>query len=50
MRSDGYIEELFVNKTGQHVQAGEPLFRVYSPEIQLAQIDLIVAMRTAGRG
>ena len=30
MRSDGYIEELFVNKTGQHVHAGEPLFRVYS--------------------
>ena len=22
MRSDGYIEDLFVNKTGQHVQEG----------------------------
>ena len=33
MRSDGYVEELFVNKTGQHVRAGEPLFRVYSPDI-----------------
>src|SRR5438034_3035946 len=40
MRSDGYIGELFVNKTGQHVHAGEPLFRVYSPEIVSAQIDL----------
>jgi membrane fusion protein, copper/silver efflux system len=40
MRSDAYIEELFVNKTGQHLQAGDPLFRVYSPEIVLAQIDL----------
>ena len=40
MRSDGYIEELFVNKTGQHVQAGEPLFRVYSPDIVSAQVDL----------
>ena len=43
MRSDGYIEELFVNKTGQHVHAGEPLFRVYSPEIVSAQIDLRAA-------
>jgi Cu(I)/Ag(I) efflux system membrane fusion protein len=43
MRSDGYIEDLFVNKTGQHVHAGDPLFRVYSPEIISAQIDLRVA-------
>jgi membrane fusion protein, copper/silver efflux system len=50
MRSDGFIEELFVNKTGQHVHAGEPLFRVYSPDIQRAQIDLLVAMRAAARG
>jgi Cu(I)/Ag(I) efflux system membrane fusion protein len=50
VRSDGYIEELFVNKTGQHVKKGEPLFRLYSSQIQLAQSDLIVAMRnTEGR-
>jgi membrane fusion protein, copper/silver efflux system len=42
MRSDGYIEELFVDKTGQHVHAGDPLFRIYSPEIVSAQIDLRV--------
>jgi membrane fusion protein, copper/silver efflux system len=50
MRSDGFVEDLFVNKTGQHVHAGEPLFRVYSPDIQRAQIDLIVAMRSVQRG
>src|ERR1700736_4931196 len=50
MRSEGYIEDLFVNKTGQHVHAGEPLFRVYSPDIQRAQIDLMVAMRAMQRG
>ena len=50
VRSDGYIEDLFVNKTGQHVRKGEPLFRFYSPPIQLAQADLlIVAMRAQGR-
>jgi Cu(I)/Ag(I) efflux system membrane fusion protein len=40
MRSDGYIEELFVDKSGQHVHAGEPLFRVYSPDIVSAQVNL----------
>ena len=48
VRSDGYIEDLFVNRTGQHVRKGEPLFRFYSPQIQLAQVDLLVAMRAEG--
>ena len=48
VRSDGYVEDLFVNKTGQHVTEGEPLFRFYSPQIQLAQADLVVAMRAEG--
>jgi Cu(I)/Ag(I) efflux system membrane fusion protein len=50
MRSDGFIEDLFVNKTGQHVREGEPLFRVYSPDIQRAQIDFLVALRSEKRG
>lgn len=49
LRSDGYIEDLFVNTTGQSVHAGEPLFRVYSPQIQQAQIDLL-AVGTGQRG
>ncbi|MCJ7599009.1 MAG: efflux RND transporter periplasmic adaptor subunit [Methyloceanibacter sp.] len=49
MRSDGYIEDLFVNKTGQHVKKGDPLFRVYSPQIQQAQTDLISATRAQGK-
>ncbi len=49
-RSDGFIEELFVNRTGQHVQAGEPLFRIYSPDIVRAQIDLSVSIRSVARG
>src|SRR5207244_5083345 len=50
MRSEGFIEDLFVSKTGQHVHAGEPLFRIYSPDIQRAQIDLLVAVRSVQRG
>jgi Cu(I)/Ag(I) efflux system membrane fusion protein len=49
VRAEGYIEELFVNKTGQHVHRGEPLFRLYSPQIQLAQADFIVAIRARGK-
>jgi Cu(I)/Ag(I) efflux system membrane fusion protein len=49
LRTDGFIEQLFVNKTGQHVNKGEALFRVYSPQIQSAQTDLIVAVRSLGR-
>jgi membrane fusion protein, copper/silver efflux system len=50
MRSDGFVEDLFVSRTGQHVRAGEPLFRVYSADIQRAQIDLLIAMGTGQRG
>jgi Cu(I)/Ag(I) efflux system membrane fusion protein len=50
MRTDGYIEDLFVNTTGQSVRAGEPLFRVFSSQIQLAQIDLRVAIHAMQRG
>lgn len=49
VRSDGYIEDLFVDKNGQHIKAGEPMFRFYSPQIQLAQVDLLVSMRAQGR-
>lgn len=50
MRSDGYVEDLLVNTTGQRVQAGEPLFRVYSMDIQQALSDLLVAKNWAQRG
>lgn len=39
LRSDGFVEKLYVNETGRHVKAGEPLFRVYSPQVVSAQVD-----------
>src|SRR5207247_10261489 len=48
LRSDGYIEELFVNTTGQHVSAGEPLLRVYSTDIHRAKHDLLSVIRSRG--
>ena len=50
LRATGYIEDLFVNTAGQPVRAGEPLFRVYSPDILNAQIDLLIAMGAVQRG
>jgi Cu(I)/Ag(I) efflux system membrane fusion protein len=47
MRSEGYVEDLFVDTSGQTVRKGEPLFRVYSPDIQQALADLLVV---SGRG
>jgi Cu(I)/Ag(I) efflux system membrane fusion protein len=41
LRSDSYIEELFVSRTGEHVHVGQPLFRIYSPDIQKAQVDVL---------
>jgi membrane fusion protein, copper/silver efflux system len=39
LRADGFIEKLFVNATGAHVHAGEPMFAVYSPQIVSVQVD-----------
>jgi Cu(I)/Ag(I) efflux system membrane fusion protein len=44
MRADGFIEDLFVNTTGRTVQAGEPLFRIYSPDILNAQVDFLTSV------
>ncbi|MBI5110467.1 MAG: efflux RND transporter periplasmic adaptor subunit [Rhodovulum sp.] len=50
VRSESYVEDLFVNTTGARVRAGQPLFRIYSRDIQLAQVDLNVAISAQSRG
>jgi membrane fusion protein, copper/silver efflux system len=50
MRSEGFVEDLFVSRTGQHVHAGDPLFRVYSNDIVRAQSDLSVLRNTSRTG
>jgi len=47
LRTDGFIEKLYVNETGRHVKAGEPLFRVYSPQMVLVQVDFRIANASA---
>jgi Cu(I)/Ag(I) efflux system membrane fusion protein len=46
LRADGFIEKLYVNQTGQHVTAGEPLFRVYSQQLLRALIDARTSVGT----
>lgn len=45
----GRIERLHVNFTGAHVEAGEPLVELYSPELFVAQQELIQAHTQAQR-
>ena len=42
---DGWVERLFVNYTGQHVQVGDSLFTVYAPMVVTAQEELLAALR-----
>ena len=41
----GYVEQLFVNVTGQRVQSGQPMAAVYSPELLAAQEELLIAQK-----
>ncbi len=44
LRADGFIEKLYVDATGAHVQAGQPMFVAYIPQVVLAQAEF----RSAG--
>ena len=40
---DGWVERLYVNETGQHVEKGEPLLAIYSPQLVSAQEEFLLA-------
>lgn len=44
---DGYVEQLYVAFTGESVEYGAPLLRVYSPMLVTAQEELVLAKRLA---
>ncbi len=48
LRVSGWVRRLYVNTEGQHVEAGDPLFDLYSPELQVAVVELIAARRAQG--
>jgi membrane fusion protein, copper/silver efflux system len=44
----GWIEKLHVNATGDAVVAGQPLFDIYSPELNVLQQEFLMANRLQG--
>ena len=41
---NGRIEKLFVDKTGDYIKKGQPLFEIYSPDLVQAQNDYLIAL------
>lgn len=50
LRADAFVEKLYVEETGAHVTRGEPLFRIYSPDMVTAQVDYRITYPVPGRG
>jgi RND family efflux transporter MFP subunit len=48
LRYSGWIEKIYVDETGTHVKKGQPLFKIYSPELVQAQQEYINAAKSAG--
>src|SRR5436305_1531119 len=48
-RMSGWVEKLYVNATGQLVQAGQPLLSLYSPELLATQEEFLRAREASAR-
>lgn len=48
LRLSGWIEKLHAGTVGMHLKKGDPLFDLYSPQLQTAVEELIAARRAAG--
>jgi len=47
LKVGGFITKLFVGQTGQHVNKGQPLFLLYSPDLYGAEQDFLLANQGA---
>lgn len=47
LKVEGWIDQLFVNTTGQPVTRGQPLFSLYSPDLVATQEEYLLALRGA---
>ncbi len=45
LRISGWVEDLFVDYTGQVVRKGQPLFTLYSPDLVATQDEYLLALR-----
>jgi Cu(I)/Ag(I) efflux system membrane fusion protein len=49
-RVAGWIEQLYVNKTGQTVRAGQALLAIFSPDLLAAQNELVALKKATATG
>ena len=50
VRANGWVEKLHVRAVGESVKAGDPLFDVYSPELNTAQAEYLQAVSSGRQG
>ncbi|MFQ5515625.1 MAG: efflux RND transporter periplasmic adaptor subunit [Myxococcota bacterium] len=48
LRVSGWVERIFVDRTGDPVERGQALFELYSPELVSAQGEYLLALRAHG--
>lgn len=48
LRFSGWVERIHVDKTGDLIEAGQPLFEIYSPDLVSSQEDYLLALRSQG--
>jgi RND family efflux transporter MFP subunit len=46
LKIGGWVDKLYADQVGMHVNAGEPLFDIYSPDLQVAEQELISAVKS----
>jgi multidrug efflux pump subunit AcrA (membrane-fusion protein) len=49
IKFSGWVERLYVDQTGQHVQQGQPMLSIYSPDLVATQEEYLLAYRNAKR-
>src|ERR1019366_1922843 len=50
VKTEGWVEKLYISYTGQKVEAGEPLLSIYSPAFFVAQREYLSALQAAKSG
>ncbi|MFT7517996.1 MAG: Cu(I)/Ag(I) efflux system membrane fusion protein [Kiritimatiellia bacterium] len=48
LRFSGWVERIYVDRTGDEVKAGQVLFDIYSPELVAAQQEYLLALHAQG--
>ncbi|MGK5095004.1 efflux RND transporter periplasmic adaptor subunit [Deltaproteobacteria bacterium TL4] len=48
LKYSGYIEKLYASRAGDYLEKGQPMFKIYSPEVYTAQTEYLQLIRVAG--